>query len=209
LVGERILSLDEVGEYRKNNIEDGVLAIEVPYQMEDFWLWFSKQEKEIHPLVLVAIFLFEMRRLKPLSYANEVVSRLWIYYFLSIKGYSMRDLLIFSDWSLVKEKEVNVFVEMFLEKVLFEAERIRDRLKRVEMEKQMLDKSGRQLPLSVRQILLIEEFQSRGEMRMREMRMVLPGVSDDTILRELRDLEEKKMIRKKGSTKGAKYIYVV
>lgn len=209
IVSEKIVATGDLGVYRKNNVAGGILAIEIPYQMEDLWLWLLRRRGEIYPLLAVAVFLYEVRRIIPFCYANEMVARLWMYYYLGGCDYSMRGLLTFCDWGLVRGEEINSFIESFFEKILIEVVRLRDRVKRVEIEKRMIDSSGRQLPLSVRQILLIEEFQKVGELRMAEMREVLPGVSDDTILREMRDLEIKKMIRKKGKTKGARYSYVV
>ena len=40
---------------------------------------------------------------------------------------------------------------------------------------------------------------------MGEARDLLPDVSDDTILRDLRDLVEKNLISRRGNTKGARY----
>ena len=40
----------------------------------------------------------------------------------------------------------------------------------------------------------------------RQIREVLPMVSDDTILRDIKDLVLKKMIKRKGKTKGAVYV---
>ena len=43
-------------------------------------------------------------------------------------------------------------------------------------------------------------------MTIKEIRGILPMVSDDTILRDLKDLILKKLLKKKGKTKGAVYI---
>ena len=46
----------------------------------------------------------------------------------------------------------------------------------------------------------------REVLTMADARSVLPMVSDDTILRDLTSLVDKKLVRKKGKTKGARYI---
>ena len=61
---------------------------------------------------------------------------------------------------------------------------------------------GRVISLTERQIAIMEEMTLKGEMTIKEIRNVLPMVSDDTILRDLKDLIDKKLIRKKGKTKG-------
>ena len=64
---------------------------------------------------------------------------------------------------------------------------------------------GKQIALSERQIKLIEYMEKYEGLTMSEGRELLPMVSDDTILRDLRDLIEKGLVVKKGRTKGAKY----
>ncbi|OGD62971.1 hypothetical protein A2160_04375 [Candidatus Beckwithbacteria bacterium RBG_13_42_9] len=70
----------------------------------------------------------------------------------------------------------------------------------------MRDSVGKQISVSERQIKLIEKLKEIGEISVPDARQVLPMVSDDTILRDFNDLVEKKIIKKKGHTKGARYI---
>jgi predicted HTH transcriptional regulator len=65
---------------------------------------------------------------------------------------------------------------------------------------------GKVISLSERQITIMEEMTIQGEMTIKEIRGILPMVSDDTILRDLKDLILKKLLRKKGKTKGAVYV---
>jgi len=53
---------------------------------------------------------------------------------------------------------------------------------------------------------LIEYVSDQGSGGMGELKKVLPMVSEDTILRELRDLLEKGILKKTGSTKASKYV---
>ena len=52
----------------------------------------------------------------------------------------------------------------------------------------------------------MEYLNANGEITMAEARGVLAMVSEDTILRDLRDLMDKRVVTKKGSTKAAKYV---
>jgi predicted HTH transcriptional regulator len=67
-------------------------------------------------------------------------------------------------------------------------------------------KIGAQVALSARQMKLIEYLSDKGGGIMNELRDVLPMVSDDTILRDLKDLLKKGIIDKEGSTKASRYI---
>jgi DeoR/GlpR family transcriptional regulator of sugar metabolism len=52
----------------------------------------------------------------------------------------------------------------------------------------------------------MEYLNAHGEIGMGEARGVLPMVSEDTILRDMKDLMEKQVVIKRGSTKAAKYV---
>ena len=53
---------------------------------------------------------------------------------------------------------------------------------------------------------LIEYISDQGSGGMNELKKVLPMVSEDTILRELRDLLTKGILKKTGTTKASKYV---
>ena len=61
--------------------------------------------------------------------------------------------------------------------------------------------------MSERQLKLVEYMQANGEVTMNGARVVLPMVSEDTILRDLKYLMQKEVIIKRGSTKAAKYLF--
>ncbi|PIY79607.1 MAG: hypothetical protein COY81_01905, partial [Candidatus Pacebacteria bacterium CG_4_10_14_0_8_um_filter_43_12] len=64
---------------------------------------------------------------------------------------------------------------------------------------------GRQVALSERQILLLELFQQQDAISSDDAQAILPNVSVDTILRDLKDLIQKGVIKKEGITKGVRY----
>ena len=64
---------------------------------------------------------------------------------------------------------------------------------------------GKQVHLTERQIKLVEYMQQFGGLRMPDAKSLLPMVSDDTIWRDLKKLNDDKDCVKKGSTKGAYY----
>jgi len=53
---------------------------------------------------------------------------------------------------------------------------------------------------------LVEYMEAYGSVSNRQWRSILHEYSDDTILRDLKDLQIKRLIKKKGSTKGAVYV---
>ena len=73
------------------------------------------------------------------------------------------------------------------------------------MDIKIKERMGKQISLSQRQMKIMEYLNSNGEVTMKEAKGMLPMVSEDTILRDMRDLMEKQVIDKKGSTKLARY----
>jgi DeoR/GlpR family transcriptional regulator of sugar metabolism len=53
---------------------------------------------------------------------------------------------------------------------------------------------------------LMEYLSENKSAAMKELKRVLPMVSEDTILRDLNDLMDKKIVTKKGRTKASRYL---
>ena len=66
--------------------------------------------------------------------------------------------------------------------------------------------NGRAIALSERQIAIMEDLAIRTQTTIKEVRSILPSVSEDTILRDLKDLMDKRLVKKKGHTKGSRYV---
>jgi predicted HTH transcriptional regulator len=54
----------------------------------------------------------------------------------------------------------------------------------------------------------MEYLQEIGFMQNQAFGTVFPDVSEDTVLRDLQDLIKKNLVKKIGSTKGARYVLV-
>ena len=68
-------------------------------------------------------------------------------------------------------------------------------------------KLGQQIALSERQIKVLEYMEANhGILTTKSLSSVYPMVSRDTLLRDMNDLLTKKIVRKIGITKGARYI---
>ena len=66
-------------------------------------------------------------------------------------------------------------------------------------------KLGQQVALTERQLIIMEYLQEQGRVSSSDLNDILPMVSTDTILRDLKDLMDKGLIRKHGVTKGVTY----
>ena len=99
-----------------------------------------------------------------------------------------------------------VWIEFLTEAFSIELSKLKERVRRLSVDMAIKSKLGKQIALSERQVALMEVLEMREELTMADARSVLPMVSDDTILRDLTSLVSKKLIRKRGKTKGARYI---
>ena len=231
LTMEKILPVNELGVYRKvgvsikndkNEVVDRPpLPVEVPYQMEDFWLWLKRVGKnEIHPVLLAGIVHYELVRIHPFVEGNGRTARAFATLLLVSEGYDIKRFFSVEEYfdrdvegyykalASVKnaEGEMSSWLEYFCKALAIEMDKVKEKVRRLSMDNRFKDRRGKQIALSERQIALMEVFQLRDEMTMKEAREVLPMVSDDTILRDLSDLMKKSLIKKKGKTKGVRYL---
>lgn len=232
LLLEKIWPSHSLGVYRLAGVDDRdfvstsvktpPLSIEVSYQMEDFWLWFKKSLKEKHyPVLFASLVMIEIARVLPFSASNGATIVLFVELLTGILGRGFRRMISLSDmWMSRKEELVSIltevakegnnvepWMEFFCDSFASECEGLKVKIKRLGGSNNIpKTKWGKQVALTERQIMLMESFQTRGEMTMAETRNILSMVSEDTILRDLAGLIDKKLIKKRGKTKGAKYI---
>jgi predicted HTH transcriptional regulator len=106
----------------------------------------------------------------------------------------------------IGQRDLTYWLEYFTHALAVELARIKDKVKRLSMDTRLKVKIGKQIALTERQMKLVEYLSNAGSCVMRDLQRVLPMVSEDTILRDLKDLMEKGIVRKEGSTKASRYI---
>lgn len=232
LAMEKILPANELGVYRSLPVSirgpkkgevvgRPPLPIEVPYQMDDFWTWLEGVGKnEVHPVLLSGIVHFELVRIHPFIEGNGRVARAFATLLLSSAGYDVKRFFSvdeYFDKNVVRyyekiasvkntNEDLTEWLEYYVGALANEMSKVKERVKRLSMDARYKSTSGKQISLSERQIALMEVLQVREKVTMKEIRDVLPMVSDDTILRDLNGLIKKKLVKKKGKTKGVKYM---
>lgn len=218
LLMERILPSNLLGVYRLGQIgfsgadEFGYapLAVEVPYQMEDFWAFIKNVTyEEIHPVLTAGIAVHELMRMQPFSGGNDGVARALGNLVLATNGYNSKQffsVVELLETEELREPDLTVFLEYYCRAWAKEMGRVVERVRRLSFESRGARSEGKQIALTERQLALLSAFKMKEELTISEARRVLPMVSDDTILRDLAALVAKKLIKKRGNTKGARYI---
>jgi Fic family protein len=229
----RILPEEAIGIFRKTqvvvrNSQTGEItfrpppAVEVPFLIADYLNWLNHMTSEdIHPAIMAGITHYEIVRIHPFLDGNGRVARALSLLVLLKHGYDVKrffsleehydrePLRYYEALQSVGKMENNqtVWLEYFSEGLAIELTRIKEKVKSLSTDLK-LKKSlgGQQLALTERQIKIVEFIQENGFLQNKTFFELFPMISEDTVLRELSDLLKKGIVKKEGTTKGAKYV---
>jgi Fic family protein len=196
-------------------------AVEVPYQMEDFFEWLNdKSTWELHPIIKAGIAHYGIVNIHPFTEGNGRVARALATLIFLNEGYDIRKLFSLEEYYdknvaayyyAIKtadqnpDHDVTQWLEFFIEGVAIEFNRVREQVQHLSLDLKLKAKAGQQIFLNERQIKIVEHIENIGFLSNQQFRDLLPMVSEDTVLRDLKDLMEKKLIKKRGKTKAARY----
>ncbi len=200
--------------------------VEVPYLVEDFFAWMNSPEGlEIHPVLRAGISHYILVAIHPFVEGNGRTVRAFSSLILMREGYNIKKFFSLEEHfdedpadyyeaiSSVDRQSPNIgirdvtpWLEYFTSVVSTELEKVKDKVRKLSVDTRLKVKFGEQVALSERQMRLVEYISDQGSGGMFELKKVLPMVSEDTILRELKGLLDKGIIKKQGSTKASKYV---
>lgn len=231
LTVKRIMPEETVGVLRKSqvvvkNSQTGEVtfrpppAIEVPFLLADFLDWINSDESlDVHAALVAGSAHYEIVRIHPFLDGNGRVARAMSTLLLSKRGYDIKrffsleehydsePMYYYRALAGVAQAggDVTGWLEYFIEGVAIELTRIKEKVKSlstdIKIKKSM---GGQQLALTERQIKVVEYIQENGFFQNKAFFELFPMISEDTVLRELKDLMKKGIIKKEGSTKGVK-----
>jgi len=200
--------------------------VEVPFLIEDFIAWLNSSDaREIHPILLAGIAHYLLVAIHPFVEGNGRTARAFATLTLIKQGYDIKKFFSLEEHfdedpaayyealgevdkqsSIIAQRDLTLWLEYFTHVVATELAKIKDKVKKLSMDSRLKLRIGSQVALSERQMRLVEFISDSGSPGMKELRSVLKMVSEDTILRDLRDLLEKGIIKKEGSTKASRYV---
>ena len=130
--------------------------------------------------------------------------------FFSLEEYFDKDALGYYEALQSIEKrdgDLTLWLEYFTLGLSIELSRIREKVESISVDAKIKQKlGGSPLLLSPRQLKLIEYIQKVGYLQNQAFESLFPMVSEDTVLNELKALIKTGIIKKRGVTKGAKYL---
>ena len=232
LTVEKMLEKEKIGKYRdtrvviKNSQTGEVsfrppLPVEIKVQVEEFFDWLNSDlGKDVHAILRAGITHYELARIHPFVDGNGRVARAYALLVLLREGYDVKQFFSIEEYfdknadeyykalqAVTKKRgDLTPWIEFFTKALAIELTKIKERVRSLSIDFRWRDRLGRQIALSERQIKLIEYLTDNDRLFMREARKVLPMVSDDTVLRDIKDLMEKGVLKKRGKTKLAYYV---
>lgn len=200
--------------------------IEVPRLVSEFLDWLNNEEaKNIHPALRAAIAHYALVAIHPFVEGNGRTARAFATLVLFSEGYDIKrffsleeyfdkdapsyfgHLMQVSGQNLdLEQRDLTSWVEYFTQVLAIELTRIKERIKKLSLDLKVKGRLGRQIALSERQLKLVEYLEEYKAITVPQARQMLPMVSDDTILRDLKDILKKGIVKKEGKTKAARYI---
>ncbi len=201
-------------------------ALEVPFLIEEFLRWLNGEYgRNEHPVLRAAVTHYVLAAVHPFVEGNGRTARAFATLIMFAEGYDIKRLFALEEYfdkhadeyygSLMEvsnqsvhleDRDLTSWLETFSKALAIELSRVKDRVRELSVDIKMKEKIGTQVALSERQMKIVEYLNSNAQITMAEAREVIPMVSEDTILRDLKYLMEKEVVKKVGSTKSAKYV---
>ncbi len=201
-------------------------ALDVPFLVDELLRWLNGEfGRKEHPVLRAGVTHYVLAAVHPFIEGNGRTARALATLVLFNEGYDIKRFFALEEYfdkhaeeyfgslmqvsnqsPMLEDRDVTPWLEVFTQALAMELTRIKEQVRELSVDIKIKERVGRQISLSERQMKLAEYLQSNGEMTMRESKGVLPMVSEDTILRDLKDLIDKGVIIKRGSTKSARYV---
>jgi len=191
-------------------------ALEVPKIMRGFITYINSTEaQKLHPVLksgiihdgVVSIHAFvdgNGRTARACSTLSLYLDGYDIRKFFSLEEYYDRDVLEYYKAIQEGHADLTRWLEYFAEGLAVELARIREKVLKMSRDAKIKGSVG-QIYLSERQEKAVEWLNSYGNLKNKDFEILFPNISEDTVLRDLKYLIEKKVVIKRGKTKNARY----
>lgn len=191
---------------------------EILSQMTEFLDWVNSLDgRETHPLIKASIIKGKLMSMLPFATNNETMSNLLSYKVLKSADYTIKDFChlemtytedlleyeIALD-SIEQEKDLTSWVNFYTGAMALEAAKKREEILLLSKDTKISQASG-SANLTERQEIIVEYLQDYGKIQNKDFGIILPDVSEDSVLRDLKTLMDEEIVVKKGKTKSSRY----
>lgn len=229
---EKIMPPEKVGKLRdtqvvvKNSLTGEVSfrpppSTAIPAEVEELLEFINNKDSDVHPVLKAGIVHYELVRIHPFVDGNGRVARALSTLILFLEGYDIRRFFSLEEYfdsdaldyyealkSVQRfDGDLSVWLEYFTKGLSIELSKIKEKVENISIDAHLKEKlGGKPVMLTERQIKIIEYIQKIGYLQNKGFASLFPMVSEDTILNELKGLIKEGLVKKSGSTKGAKYV---
>lgn len=231
----RIIPPEQCGAYRTQrvevrSVESGKVAYrppapeDVPRMVQEFFSWLNDPNSRVlHTVFRAAITHYQLVNIHPFIEGNGRTARAIALALMYAEGYDVKKFFSLEQYfdndienyylaiKSVQDSPTNdmtYWLEYFAYGLAIELDRIKQAVLKLSQDFRLQRKLGQQVALTERQLIVMEYLQDQGKVTSAELNKILPMISTDTILRDLKDLMDKSLIRKHGVTKGVHYTLV-
>ena len=199
---------------------------EVPFLIEDFFSWLNSESAvDVHPIIKAGIAHYILVAIHPFIEGNGRTVRAFTNMLLMREGYDIKRFFSLEEHfdadlgsyyeafaqvdrqsKIIGLRDLTPWLTYFTEVVAIELGKIKERVRKVSIDMRFKTRVGQQVPLTDRQMSLIEYISDQSGASMPALRELFPMISEDTVLRDLQDMQTKGIIKKEGTTKGSRYV---
>ena len=230
LIVDKLLDQQQAGKYRQvqvaiiNNRSKEIIFQppqhhQVSQLVSDFFEWLNNPEvAEIPAAIKAGILHYELVRIHPFVDGNGRTARVMAMLLLYQEGYDIRQFFCLDEYydqdaaayytalqSVNDTGQYTQWLEYFVHGLAIEFNRVKERVVELSRDHALKNKLGR-ISLNDRQVKLLKYMEQYDRIANTDWQKLIPGVSDDTILRDLKDLIKKKLVKKRGKTKASYYV---
>lgn len=230
---DKLLVPERCGQYRttqvvvRNSLTGDVtftppMAVAVAGQVSELLEFINGTTPEtLHPVLKSGIVHYELARIHPFVDGNGRVSRALSTFILFQEGYDIRKFFSLEEYfdndaseyytalqSVGRnDGDLTEWLAYFTQGLAIELNKIKEKIEKISVDVKLKERQGgNPIMLSERQLKIMEYIQKVGYLQNSGFKQLFPMVSEDTVLNELKYLIKHGLIKKSGSTKGAKYI---
>jgi len=214
---ENILPNTKQGRYRSSKLEEGTNPDEILAETVELFDWYNSLDaQEAHPIISCGVILSQMEKIKPFDAMNSSISKITAKLGLKIGGYGINDYYCLDEFfdknkathtktlESTKEGDLTKWLEYFTDVMAREVSNIKEQVMLLARDTKLAKASGR-IDLTERQERIIEFLQDYGLLQNKAFPKLFPGVSEDSVLRDLKVLIDKGIVVKRGKTKSSRY----
>lgn len=204
--------------YRNIKLPGKTSPEELLAKIVQYFDWYQSLDgRETHPILLSAITKAFFEGLSPFKDNNGIISDFLSLLCMGVEGYDFRKILCPENYFIRSKTEYEIalnkaiesgdltpWIEFYTEALSMEATNTQEKIKLLARNTKIAKATGR-TKFTPRQERIVEYLQDYAILQNKDFTRVFPGVSEDSVLRDLKLLIQKGVVQKTGSTKSSVY----